>query len=188
MLSDSDDIEIVGTAGSGGEGLRLVEISQPRVVLLDLQLPDMNGLEVLPMIVDRFPESRVLVLTIHDEADIVSRALRAGAAGYVLKDASQEELVSAIRIVADGAEYFSAGLVRSLLFDAEGEQVLAHLSPREVEVLRLLAEGWSNREIGNSLYLSPETIKTHVSAIFKKLDVSDRAEAVSKALRSGMIA
>ena len=187
MLSDSAGMRIVGSAATGEDGLRLIEELQPRLILLDLQLPDMHGLQVLARIMERRPEARVVVLTIHDEAEIANQALSAGAAGYVLKDAGQEEIVFAIRVVAEGGQYVTSRLVKRRPFETAEEAGLPHLSPREIEVLSLLAEGWSNRMIGESLYLSPETVKSHVSAILKKLDASDRAQAVSRALRMGVI-
>lgn len=186
MLTEYPDIKIVGAAPTGADGLLTVERSHPQVVLLDMQLPDMHGLDVLQEIVRRHPESRVLVLTIHDEPAIASQALDMGAAGYVLKDASQEELIAAIRIVAVGGEYFTSLVMRQLIEDRSAREP-SQLSAREKEVLRLLAEGSSNREIAEALFLSPETVKTYVARIFQKLEATDRAQAVTKAFRLGLI-
>ena len=186
MLAEHSDIRIVGAAANGADGLMTVQRSHPQVVLLDMQLPDMHGLDVLQEIVRRYPESRVLVLTIHDEPAIASRALDMGAAGYVLKDAGEEELIAAIRIVASGGEYFASLVMRQLIGDRSTRES-SQLSVREKEVLRLLAEGCSNREIAETLFLSPETVKTYVGRIFQKLEASDRAQAVTKGFRLGLI-
>lgn len=186
MLADYPDIKIVGAAATGAEGLKTVHRSHPKVVLLDMKLPDVHGLDVLKEIVKNHPQSKVLVVTIHDEPGMASQALHLGAAGYVLKDASQEELIAAIRIVAGGGEYFTSLVMRQLIEERSARET-SQLSTREREVLRLLAEGCSNREIAEALFLSPETVKTYIGRIFQKLDATDRAQAVSKAFRLGMI-
>jgi DNA-binding NarL/FixJ family response regulator len=147
----------------------------------------MHGLDVLARLREEAPEVRILVLTIHDQPGIATQVLRAGAHGYVLKDASREELITAIRRVAHGQEYFSSSVVRPLLGEVAGDDLSGQLTEREVEVLRLMAEGLSNREIAEALIVSSETIKTHVSSIFRKMHVSDRAQAVSTGFRSGII-
>lgn len=187
MLSDHDGIEVEGVAATGAEGLSLVEVIGPDVLLLDLQLADVDGLDVLSRVVEVYPRSRVVVLTIHDEPETISKALRRGASGYVLKDAEEAELVTAIRAVASGKDYFQPGLVRSVLRERVAASSELQLSPRELQVLLLLADGLSNRQVGETLFLSRETVKSHVATIFRKLEVSDRAEAVAQALRSGLI-
>ena len=187
MLAGYADIAIVGGAGTGAEGIKQVASLQPMLVLLDLSLPDMHGLEVLERLRDEAPRSRVLVLTIHDQPGIATQALSAGAHGYVLKDASTEELITAIRRVAHGQEYFSSSVVRPLIGDSAAHPASAQLSERELEILRLMAEGLSNREIAEVLIVSAETVKSHVSSVFRKMDVSDRAQAVTKGFRTGII-
>jgi DNA-binding NarL/FixJ family response regulator len=187
MLSAYPDIVIVAVAETGQGGIDQVIAHRPMLVLLDLSLPDMHGLDVLRRLRAEVPDSRVLVLTIHDQHGIATQALKAGAHGYVLKDASREELITAIRNVARGGEYFSASVMRPLLDGATGQETSAQLSDRERDVLRLMAEGLSNREIAATLVVSTETVKTHVSSIFRKMHVSDRAQAVSQGLRNGII-
>jgi DNA-binding NarL/FixJ family response regulator len=187
MLEDYPDILIVAAAETGAAGIGCVSQHRPRLVLLDLSLPDMHGLDVLARLLEEAPGVRVLVLTIHDQPSIATQALRAGAHGYVLKDASREELITAIRRVAHGREYFSSSVVRPLLGDVAGDDLSGQLTEREAEILRLMAEGLSNREIAETLIVSTETVKTHVSSIFRKMHVSDRAQAVSKGFRSGII-
>lgn len=187
MLESCPDIRMVGTAETGVRGIEEVLTHSPMLVLLDLSLPDMHGLDVLRRLRVEAPASRVLVLTIHDQHGIASQALQAGAHGYVLKDASREELITAIRGVARGKEYFTASVVRPLLDEATGVETPFQLSDRERDVLRLMADGMSNREIAETLVVSTETVKTHVSSILRKLHVSDRAQAVSRGLRTGII-
>jgi DNA-binding NarL/FixJ family response regulator len=187
MLAGYPDITIVGSAETGTQGIERVVAEQPMLVLLDLSLPDMHGLRVLEHLRTAAPTARVLILTIHDQPGIATQALSAGAHGYVLKDAGTEELITAIRRVARGQEYFSSSVVRPLLGDSTAHITSGQLSEREREILGLLAEGLSNREIAEVLIVSTETVKTHVSSIFRKMDVSDRAQAVSKGLRTGII-
>jgi DNA-binding NarL/FixJ family response regulator len=185
MLSCSAEVEVVGTASSGEEAVDLVGVLRPDVVLLDLRLPGMHGLEVLSRLRESGPHPKVLVLTVHDDTDIVVQAVRGGAQGYVLKDASQEELLGAIRRVGSGNTYFDSVVVRALLQSDDRSNENA-LSEREVEVLRLLASGFTNKEIAEQLFLSPDTVKTHLSHAYRKLGVSDRAHAVAVALRKGL--
>ena len=187
MLNAYVDMQIVAVAETGLRGIELVALHRPRLVLLDLSLPDIHGLDVLTRLRAEAPDSRVLVLTIHDQSGIAAQALRAGAHGYVLKDASREELITAIRQVAQGREYFTSSVVRPLLEEAGGQESSSQLTDRERDVLRLMADGLSNREIAEALVVSTETIKTHVSSIFRKMHVSDRAQAVSQGLRTGII-
>jgi DNA-binding NarL/FixJ family response regulator len=185
MLSTSPDIEVVGSASSGEEAVELIGALDPDVVLLDLRLPGMHGLEVLTKLRALGAEPKVLVLTVHDDTDIVVQAVRGGARGYVLKDASQSELLGAIRRVAAGETYFDSVVVEALLQSEEREKEDL-LSERELEVLRLLASGFTNKEIAEQLFLSPDTVKTHLSNAYRKLGVSDRAHAVAVALRKGL--
>lgn len=185
MLSCTSEIEVVGSASSGEEALALTRDLCPDLVLLDLSLTGMHGLEVLTRLRESGPEPKVLVLTVHDDTDIVVQAVRGGAQGYVLKDASQEELLGAIRRVAAGQTYFDSVVVHALLQSDERTKEDA-LSDREVEVLRLLASGFTNKEIAGQLFLSPDTVKTHLSNAYRKLGVSDRAHAVAVALRKGL--
>jgi DNA-binding NarL/FixJ family response regulator len=185
MLSTSPDIEVVGSASSGEEAVELIGALDPDVVLLDLRLPGMHGLEVLTKLRALGAEPKVLVLTVHDDTDIVVQAVRGGARGYVLKDASQSELLGAIRRVAAGETYFDSVVVEALLQSEEREKEDL-LRERELEVLRLLASGFTNKEIAEQLFLSPDTVKTHLSNAYRKLGVSDRAHAVAVALRKGL--
>jgi DNA-binding NarL/FixJ family response regulator len=187
MLSHYDDIAIVGEAGTGQRALEGVSAEDPAVVLLDLQLPDMSGLEVLSALQERPSPPAVLVLTVHDDDDFVIGAARLGARGYVLKHTSHEELALAIRRVADGGLYFGPEVSGALVNHDRRLREQALLTERELDVLRLLAAGLANREIGERLFLSPETVKTHLGNIYRKLGVEGRTQAVIVALRNKLL-
>lgn len=188
MLSQFDDLTIVGTASSGEEGLAAAEALSPDIVLLDLQMPGMQGLEVLTRFTEKDPETpKVVVLTMHDDDETVLKAVRGGAKGYVLKHASQEELAAAIRHVAAGGTRFDEVVVSAFLKESQREAERSLLSARDIEILRLVASGCSNKEVARRLYLSVGTIKTHLDDIYRALEVSDRAHAVAVALRKGLL-
>jgi DNA-binding NarL/FixJ family response regulator len=187
MLAYYVDLEIVGEAGTGHDALKGIVAARPRVVLLDLQLPDVAGLEVLARLVDLPDAPAVLVLTVHDDDDLVVGAARAGARGYVLKHTSHEELAQAIRSVAAGGHYFGTDVVGALVDHDRRSVERPDLTERELDVLRLLAAGLSNREIGRRLYLSPETVKTHLGNIYRKLGVDGRTQAALAAVQNRLL-
>ena len=186
MLVLAPDIEVVGEAASGEDALGMVTGLAPDVVLLDLSLPGMQGLEVLREL-QTFPEPpRVVVLTIHDEQELVLGAARLAAHGYVLKQASRQELIEAIVAAAAGGFYFSPEIV-DILRSPPTPGPPVQLSAREREVLRLVAAGADNRTIAERLFVSSETVKTHLANIYRKLGVAGRAHAVAAALRAGQL-
>jgi DNA-binding NarL/FixJ family response regulator len=188
MLVAAPGITVVGEASSGEEALRSVPLVGPDVVLLDLSLPGIQGLAVLEGLEDLASPPRVVVLSIHDEAKLVLGAARLGAHGYVLKQASRNELLEAIGAAAAGGFYFSPEIVdvlRAPTSAAPASQ--ATLSARELEVLRLVAAGADNREIAERLYVSSETVKSHLANVYRKLGVAGRAHAVAAALRQGQL-
>jgi DNA-binding NarL/FixJ family response regulator len=197
MLGVEDDLAIVAQAGGGAEALRLVPLFDPDVVLMDVRMPDMDGLTALERLKSLYPTLCVIMVTLYDDPDYLYRAVSAGAAGYILKDASRAELVSAVRTVAAGGAIVSPGMLRELLghisglIDSPGaNQPCAPdrgLTRREIEVLGLMAEGMTNQEIADRLIVSPTTIKTHVQNILQKLGVSDRTQAAVYAVRCGLI-
>ena len=187
MLSHYSDIVIVGEAGTGQRALDGVSSEEPAVVLLDLQLPDMSGLDVLAALQERLSPPAVLVLTVHDDDDFVIGAARLGARGYVLKHTSHEELALAIRRIAAGGHYFGPEVSGALVNLDRRQQEQALLTERELDVLRLLAAGLANREIGERLFLSPETVKTHLGNIYRKLGVEGRTQAVIAALSKKLL-
>jgi len=188
ILAREADLEVVGLAAGGEEGLSVVAELSHDVVLLDMQMPEMHGLEVLERLNagDRVSPA-VIVLTVHADDELVLNAVRGGAQGYVLKSASRDELVRAIRHVAAGGQRFDEVVVRALLAEEDRQGSEPVLTERELDVLRLVAAGFSNKEIAAHLYVGVSTVKTHLDDVYRKLDVSDRAHAVAVALRAGLL-
>jgi DNA-binding NarL/FixJ family response regulator len=199
MLADEPDLEVVGEAASGHEALSLCYRLHPGLVLMDVRMPGVDGLMATREIKQRYPEISVLVVTMHENPDYLLEALKAGAAGYVLKDASQEELVSAVRRVREGESpldpELAARLLRRLTAESGGRRAsagqnvprTAALTPREVEVLGLMKLGHTNPQIARELMISTRTAKNHVEHIIAKLGVSDRTQAVVRALELGVL-
>jgi DNA-binding NarL/FixJ family response regulator len=190
LLEAVPDFSVAGVAVSGEEAVARAAELRPDVVLMDLQLPGISGIEATRAIVGADPDVRVLVLSLFEDEDSVFLALRAGARGYVLKDADEEELTGAIRAVARGEAIFSQAVAgRVLAFFAQPRQaptVFPELTDRGREILGLLAKGQSNPTIARTLFLSPKTVANYVSAIFAKLQVADRAEAMIRAREAGL--
>lgn len=188
-----DDIEIVAEAGTAHAAMEGVAAAKPDVVFMDLDLPDKSGVEVTAEIKDKFPEVGVVALTIHDDRDHLLEMVRAGAAGYVLKDVEPGGLVGAIRAVNDGNSYMSPPAAKRLmgeftrLANGREEEKVDGLTAREEEVLLLLAHGHSNKQIGAALSISEKTVKNHVTSIFRKIGVGDRTEAALYAIRKGLV-
>jgi len=186
MLSGPDDLEVVGEAADGNEAILAVQRLHPHVVLMDLQMPNTDGVAATRTIADDNPTVRVLVLTTYDDAPGIRAALTAGAAGYLLKDTPREELFAAIRNVAAGGSALSPAVATSLVTD-EFTSPAASLTDREIEVLQHIADGATNRDVASALYISEATVKTHLLHVYDKLGVSDRTAAVTAALRAGII-
>ncbi|MBV9099632.1 MAG: response regulator transcription factor [Candidatus Dormibacteraeota bacterium] len=180
MLELEDDIDVVGRAADGGEAVSQAFSLHPDVILLDVQMPVMDGIEALRRIRAQDPEARVIVLTTYRNEDYIFPSLQAGARGYLLKDATREELAGAIRQVAAGESLLDPAVVRAA---ADHPQLTA----RERDVLRLMADGLNNSEIAERLFVSENTVKTHVSNIFDKLNCRDRAAAVLAAWKRHII-
>jgi DNA-binding NarL/FixJ family response regulator len=197
LLAAQPDLVVVGQAADGADAVRLAGELDPDVILMDVRMPVMDGLEATRRVLERTKDGppRVLMLTTFDLDEYVYDALRAGASGFLLKDAPAEELVHAVRVVAAGDALVSPSVMRRLIADfaaqpqhAKAEPVsLEVLTPREREVLRLVARGLSNKEISDALVVAPQTTKTHVSRILRKLHLRDRAQAVVAAYESGLI-
>lgn len=195
VLGAGHGFEVVGEAGTGTEALVLAAERAPDVVLLDLTMPGMSGLEVTSILRERLPDVRVLVLSMHEQDEYVVAAVRGGAHGYVLKDADPGELRAAIRAVHDGAGYFSPAVAGHLGAAVRGEVAAAaprdrlqRLTPREREVLARVAAGHTNREIASQLGISPRTVESHRESLMKKLSLRSVAELTRFALQSGLIA
>jgi len=192
ILKGEPGLEVVGEAGDGSEAVRLAAQLEPNVILMDVRMPVLDGIEATRAIVDGEGGPRVLVLTTFDLDEYVYEALRAGASGFLLKDAPEEQLVAGIRIVADGGSLFAPTVTRRLIERFAGARPappppsLEELTPRELEVLRLVARGLSNAEIAAALVVSEHTVKTHVAHILRKLDLRDRVQAVVLAYESGI--
>jgi DNA-binding NarL/FixJ family response regulator len=189
-LEDVPDIEVVAEAGTGDEVLAAVERHKPDVALLDIRMPGMDGIEAAGRITRGFPDTSVVMLTAHADRHHVVEAVRAGARGYVLKTRDAEELVTIVRRVAAGGLAIDPELVAAL-----AEEITESgrpgggdgLTGRELEILRLLADGMTNRQIGARLFISPDTVKTHLEHVFQKLGIADRTSAVAEAIRRGLI-
>ncbi|CAA9451950.1 MAG: hypothetical protein AVDCRST_MAG01-01-4692 [uncultured Rubrobacteraceae bacterium] len=199
MLLDETDIEVVGEAANGREALLVCSRTRPDMLLMDVRMPEMDGLAATSEIKKRYPETSVLMVTMHENPDYLLEALKAGAAGYVLKDAPQEEVVGAVRRVREGESpldpELSARLLRRLAAEggASSTRRVARqgpqnqLTPRELEVLGLMKLGYTNRQIAGKLVISLGTAKNHVEHIISKLESSDRTQAVVKALELGVL-
>ncbi len=196
MLGLQDDIEVVAEAGDGAAAVEVARIHRPDVILMDIRMPGMDGLAATKAIVDSADwPVRVLILTTFDPDEYVYRALRAGASGFVLKDISPEDLVAAVRTVADGGALLAPSVTRRLItrfaappsLDPSMVARLDRLTSREREVLGAVAAGSSNIEIADDLFVSAATVKSHVSSILTKLGLNNRAQAVAFAYESGLV-
>ena len=190
MLSTVDEFSVVGQAGTGLEAVRLDRSLAPDLVLTDLHLPDMEGDEVIRQIKQERPDARFLVLTAYDTDDRIISAIRAGAHGYLLKGTPKEQLCDAIRTVHRGGTLLGPEVAPTLLgiVDAFGSNQIGGLTERELEVLKLAADGLRNKEIAGELAISERTVKYHVTSIFQKFGVSNRTEAIREAGRRRIIA
>jgi DNA-binding NarL/FixJ family response regulator len=185
-----EDIEVVGEADSGHALLELLDRTPADLVLLDVRMPGMDGLEALERLRDVAPQTRVIVLSMHDEPAYVRRAVELGARGYLLKHATREELLLALHVVAEGRAYVQGELVGALIEQAAGTSApaaLPHITRRESDILQLAADGLSNTAIAGKLGISEATVKSHFKGIFEGLDACSRAEAVAIGLRLGII-
>jgi DNA-binding NarL/FixJ family response regulator len=195
LLSAQPDISVVGDAANGRDAVRQVASLAPDVVLMDVRMPELNGLDAAREILARDTSTKVLMLTTFDVDDYVYAALRAGASGFLLKDAPADELVRAVRVVASGDALLAPSITRRMIADLVSRHTaprrsageLARLTPRETEVLELIARGISNAEIAAALFVSEETVKTHVGKVFAKLGLRDRAQAVVVAYETGLV-
>jgi len=196
ILNATEDIEVAGQAADGAEAVELTKRLLPHLVLMDVRMPGMNGIEATARIVRSGVESRVLILTTFDLDEYVYEALRAGASGFLLKDVTAAQLVEGVRVVAAGEAMLAPSVTRRLLDrftpslpggEERAPPALSSLTQRELEILTLLAGGLSNAELGAKLYLSEPTIKTHLSSIFRKLGVRDRVQAVIAAYDAGLV-
>ena len=183
IINNHADMQVVGAAATGEEGVTLHRQLKPSITLMDVELPGMSGVEATRAILRESPLARVIVLSMHSSADNISQALEAGAASYLLKDTISRSLIEVIREVHAGHRRLPEDVARRL---AESPPQV-DLTPREIEVLALIAKGHSNKQVASALVISAETVHSHVRNVFMKLDVSDRTSAVMEAVRRGLI-
>ena len=194
MLNAQPDIEVVGEASDGRQALTEAQRLQPDVVLMDITMPEMNGIEATRQIKRSLESTRVLILTMHENEEYLFQVLRAGASGYILKEAADTELISAIRVVYSGRFYMSPSAQTMMVGDyllrvrsGEERDSYSALTEREREILKLVAEGLTNNQIAERLFISPKTVDTHRTHIMDKLNLHSRAELVKYAMRRGLL-
>jgi DNA-binding NarL/FixJ family response regulator len=186
-------LDVVGEAGDGQEAVRLARALRPDVVLMDVSMPVLDGVEATRQLHLLLPDAQVVMLTMHADGDVMARAIQAGAVGYLVKDCSIDDVVDAVRLAASGDSVLSPGLASSMLADMEkagrgGENGHGSpISPREEEVLQLVADGMSLPEVAAALFISVKTVKNHLASIYSKLDARDRTQAVLRGVRMGII-
>lgn len=191
LITSESSLELAGEAAGGWEAIDLVEKTRPDILLLDISMPDLDGIAVTKKLKPQYPDLRILILTVHEDEALLREAIRAGASGYVLKRAAESELLSAIRIVMRGDMYVDPAMLRSLFLEERGtpsdRQPVEPLTPREIEVLRLIVQGYTNRQIAEKLCISVRTVEGHRANICGKLGLRSRVELVRYAREHGLI-
>jgi two-component system response regulator NreC len=197
MVQEMNQFEIIGSARNGKEGAQLVEALSPDLVLMDIDMPIMNGLEATRRIKALDNNSRIIILTMHNEVSLIKKVMEIGADGYLLKNADRNEFCDALNTVSNGKPYFSVEVTQSLLhpevcsksnFDVDPDSIqLSKLTEREIEVLKYIAEGFSNKEIGEQLFISHRTVDTHRTNLMKKLEAHNIAGLIKFAIKNGMV-
>lgn len=202
ILDFESSFEVVAEGDDGSSAAQIIEQYMPDVVLMDINMPSMNGVEATAEITKRFPEMKVIILSIHDDENYVTHALKTGAQGYLLKEMDSDALIDAIKVVSEGGSYLHPKVTHNLVAEyrrlsetngsnayrtIEYRKPLHLLTRRECEVLQLLADGNSNRGVAEALYISEKTVKNHVSNILQKMNVNDRTQAVVTAIKNGWV-
>jgi DNA-binding NarL/FixJ family response regulator len=194
LLSVESDIQIVGEAGDGATAAALAASTSPDIVLMDVRMPKLSGIEAITAVRNAAPDARIVMLTVSDEEGDLYEAIKGGASGYLLKDASTDEVAQAVRVVADGQSLISPSMAMKLLDEFKqmartdrSQPATPRLTERELEVLRLVAQGLNNREIARQLFISENTVKNHVRNILEKLQLHSRMEAVMYAVREKLL-
>jgi DNA-binding NarL/FixJ family response regulator len=189
---EEEGLDVVGEAADGEEAVRLAATLRPDVVLMDVTMPVLDGVEATRQLHEHLPDIPVVILTMHADREVLARAIRAGAAGYLVKDCSTDEVVRTVRVAASGETALSPELAASMLAEAQRleappDELEPIISKREEEVLQLVADGLSTSEVAAQLYISIKTVKNHLASIYEKLDSRDRTQAVLRAVRMGII-
>jgi two-component system response regulator DegU len=206
ILAMENEFEIVADGQDGSQAMELVKLYRPDVILMDINMPQMNGVEATKELVQAFPHIKVLILSIHDDESYVTHVLKTGASGYLLKEMDADALIEAVKVVASGGAYIHPKVTHNLINEyrrlakeddlheesigyreVEYRKPLHILTRRECEVLQLMTDGQSNRAIGESLYISEKTVKNHVSNILQKMNVNDRTQAVVEGIKKGYV-
>jgi len=196
LLVDNHSFQIIGEAGDGQEAIRLTKTLKPDLVLMDISLPDQSGIEITRELKNLFPEILIMIVSMHAKIDFITEAFRAGALGYVIKESAAERLVQGLETVARGEYFLDSSLSHKVVEKILGfptreakitDEKYAGLTPREEQVLRLLAEGHSAREVGEKLFISPKTVENHRASIMDKLDLHSTLELIRYAVRLGLI-
>ena len=190
LVTKIEGVKVVGEAGTGGEALDLVREHRPNLMLLDITMPERNGFEVLEEVTKKYPDIKVIVLTVHEALEYAKKALRAGAAGFLSKSAAITELEEAIQTVVRGEGYVSPDILKRTLLEVQGatnEERLASLTPRQRETLRLIAEGLTTKQIARDLNISVKTVETHRAQLMERLDIHDVAGLTRYAIVVGLI-
>ena len=196
LLITADDLTILGEASSGKECFEKIALEPPDILILDISLPDTNGIEITKRISAEYPETQVLILSMYTNEDFIFNSVKAGARGYLPKNTSREELLNAIHAIYEGEEFFADSISRIMLksyvrkareFDLTPQQGTILLSAREIEILKLFAEGFINKEIGDKLDISIRTVETHKNHIMKKLQLKSTVELIKYAIRNNLV-
>jgi two-component system, NarL family, response regulator DegU len=203
ILDFEEDFEVVAEGDDGSQAIELVRFHRPDVVLMDINMPNINGVEATKKLLEEFPDVKVIILSIHDDETYVTHALKTGAQGYLLKEMDASELIEAIKVVKNGGSYLHPKVTHNLVREYQrlangysnrgGTKLIEYRKPlhlltrRECEVLQLLVDGKSNRGIAETLYISEKTVKNHVSNILQKMNVNDRTQAVVLAIKNGWV-
>ncbi len=208
ILEMEPNFEVVAEGEDGRDAVALVEKYQPDVVLMDINMPDVNGVEATKDLIERFPDVKILILSIHDDESYVTHVLKTGASGYLLKEMDADALIDAVKVVGSGGAYIHPKVTHNLIKEyrrlavdknneennaeigykeVEYRKPLHILTRRECEVLQLMTDGYSNRMIGEALYISEKTVKNHVSNILQKMNVNDRTQAVVESIKKGWV-
>lgn len=192
LIREYADFELIADANNGQEMVKLVNTLKLDLVLMDIDMPIMNGIQATQEIKKTHPDIKILILSMHNEKGVIQKVMEAGADGYILKNSDHKELLDAVRKVASGQKYFSSDVTMTLLNPSNGQssednKVLSELTEREIEILKLIAEGFSNKEIGDKLFISHRTVDTHRTNLMKKLDVHNIAGIIKFAIKNKLV-